>query len=280
MVASECELAQWQLVALPERFEILDAAATSTLVTESEPDVVLHLAGLSSVAQSLGDPDTTLRVNVLGTLNLLQALKAARFAGTLLYVSSGDVYGQVAERDLPINETHLPAPRSPYAVSKLAGESLCYQWWVTEGLRVVIARPFNHIGPGQSNRFAIAAFASQIGAIRRGERPPVVDVGDIDVTRDFTDVRDIVWAYFALLAGGTSGERYNVCSGCESSVRDTLERMIELAGVTAEIRQDPSRLRPAEQRRVVGDPAKIRADTGWQPTVSLDASLKAVLNAA
>ncbi len=126
----------------------------------------------------------------------------------------------------------LPAPRNPYAVSKLAAEALCYQWTVTEGMDIVLARPFNHIGAGQSDRFVISDFARQVAQIKCGQREPVVAVGDIDVTRDFTDVGDVVQAYFALLGAGATGEAYNVCSGREQSIRSLLERLVALAGVT------------------------------------------------
>jgi GDP-4-dehydro-6-deoxy-D-mannose reductase len=278
MVASEPSLSGWDLAPVPGDFQILDAAATDRLVHEAEPDAVLHLAAQSSAADSLRDPETTLQVNVIGTLRLLEALRRANFRGRMVFVSSGDIYGVVPTQSLPIAETLLPAPRNPYGVSKLAAEALCCQWALTEGMHVTIARPFNHIGPGQTERFAIPAFARQLDEIRRRARPPVVEVGDIDVTRDFTDVRDVVRAYFALIESGVSGERYNVCSGEERTVRSLLDTLIELAGIDVEIRQDAARLRPSEQRRAVGDPSKIRAATDWRAKTSIRDSLAAVLD--
>jgi len=178
---------------------------------------------------------------------------------------------------LPVAETRLPAPRNPYAVSKLAAEALCYQWTVTDRMDVVLARPFNHIGWGQSERFVVSDFARQVVEIRRGRRKPVVAVGDIDVTRDFTDVRDGVHAYIALLASGSIGEIYNVCSGRETSIRAVLERLATLAGVEITIEQDPVRFRKSEQRRMCGDPAKIKRATGWEATTPLDDSLHEML---
>jgi GDP-4-dehydro-6-deoxy-D-mannose reductase len=280
MLESAPELADWEMAPLPSDFQVLDADATHRLVADAVPDAVIHLAAQSFVPESFRDPEGTLRVNLFGTLNLLKALKAARFAGPMLFVSSGDVYGLVPEDELPISEKRLPAPRNPYAVSKLAAEALCCQWAATEGMRVVVARAFNHIGPGQSDQFAIAAFAHQLADIRRGKQEPVIVVGELDVTRDFTDVRDVVSAYFALLEQGVSGERYNVCSGIERTVRSMLQRLIELAGVEVEIRVDRSRMRPAEQRRTVGDANKIHATTGWQATTPLEVSLAAMLSAA
>jgi GDP-4-dehydro-6-deoxy-D-mannose reductase len=277
LVASERSLAHWQLVPVSEQFELRDPKAVRALVADTMPDAVLHLAAQSSVAGSLRDPVGTIEVNVLGTLHLLQALQDARFTGPVLFVSSGDVYGKVPDAALPISERQLPSPRNPYAASKLGAEALCQQWTITTSMHVVIARPFNHIGPGQGDQFAIPAFAQQIADIRRGLRDPVVAVGDIDVTRDFSDVRDIVFAYFALLDHGRSGECYNVCSGRERTVRSLLERLIDLADVEVRIVPDETRMRPSEHRRAVGDATKIREATGWQPRMPLDESLSALL---
>jgi GDP-4-dehydro-6-deoxy-D-mannose reductase len=195
----------------------------------------------------------------------------------MVFVGTGDVYGLVPEAELPIAETRPPAPRNPYAVSKAAAEALCWQWTVTEGMDIRLARPFNHIGPGQSDAFVVASLARQIAAIRAGRRDPVVDVGDIDVTRDFTDVRDVVRAYLLLLLRGAPGETYNICSGEERSIRELLLRMAGLAGVDVAVRQDPARQRPAEQRRVCGNPEKIRRATGWVAATPFDESLRAML---
>ena len=280
MLSTEPALRDWSLAPLAEHFRIEDAAETRQVVADAMPDAVIHLAAQSFVPESFRDPEHTLRVNLFGTLNLVQALKEARFAGPLLFVSSGDVYGNVPEDLLPIDETRLPVPRSPYAVSKLAAEALCCQWAAAEHMNIVVARPFNHIGAGQSTRFAVAGFARQVAEIRRGERPPVIEVGDLDVTRDFTDVRDVVRAYFALLDKGASGERYNVCSGVERTIGSMIERLIELAGVSAEVRVDATRVRTDQQRRAVGDPSKLGQRTGWQAMVPLGESLAAMLDAA
>lgn len=278
-VETQPALAHWRIVPTSEQLDILDADAVRDLVAADVPDAVVHLAARSSVADSFKEPGETIRVNLLGTLNLLQALDAVGFQGPMLFVSSGDIYGRVPEDALPISERQLPAPRNPYAVSKLAAEALCFQWSLTGRMKVIIARPFNHIGPGQGMQFALPAFARQIADIRKGIRPPVVAVGDIDVTRDITDVRDIVAAYFALLDGGVNGEVYNVCSGRERTVRSLLERLIHIGGVKVDIVRDEARVRPAEQRRAVGDPAKIREAVGWSARIPLDRSLTELLHA-
>jgi len=266
-----------QLVEPGAGLDLVDADAVAALVAAVRPDWVLHLAAVSHVPQSFREPRRTLEVNVIGTLNVLMALRDAAFSGRMIYVSSGDVYGRVDDDDLPVTEAHLPRPRSPYAVSKLAAEALCAQWAITEGLDVLIARPFNHIGPGQGDQFVVSGFARQVNAIAHGGAEPVVEVGDIDVTRDFLDVRDVIAAYFRLFARGRAGETYNVCSGVERSVRQVLERLLELAGVHATTRAASGRMRPAEQRRMRGSSARLHRDTGWSPSVDLDDSLRAIL---
>ncbi|MCG8669307.1 MAG: GDP-mannose 4,6-dehydratase, partial [Pseudomonadales bacterium] len=221
----------------------------------------------------------TINTNLIGTLNLLQALKTADFRGAFLYVSSGDVYGLVEESDLPISESLQPQPRNPYAVSKVSAELLCQQWSYSEpDWRIMIARPFNHIGPGQNDSFLVPEIAKQLCLIKAGQQSPELQLGDIDVTRDFTDVRDVISAYFTILESGKSGEIYNICSGKERLVRDIILTMCELAGVDATITQDETRLRKSQQRRAVGDYGKLASNTGWQPIIELEESLRAILS--
>ena len=235
---------------------------------------MIHLAAQSNVPAAFSDPERTLRINVLGTLNLLQALKQAGFRGPMVYAGTGDVYGAVAEDALPVDETLLPRPRNPYAVSKLAGEALCRQWCFTEGMQVALARPFNHIGPGQSEEFVVSGLSKQVAAIRGGRQAAELAVGDIDVTRDFSDVRDVVRAYFALLAAGTPGEVYNICSGQERSVRSILEQLMRDCrrrdrdqGRTPRACGRPNSAACAEARN------KMLSATGWRATTPIEQSL-------
>lgn len=267
----------WQLVTTKPH-NLLDSASLDAWLQTGVPDAVIHLAGQTFVPEAFKDPAHTLQVNLLGTLNLLQALKRAGFNGTFLFVSSGDVYGQVAEADLPITESLAPKPRNPYAVSKVAAELLCLQWGYAEGWRMLIARPFNHIGSGQAASFVVPSMAQQLVGVGAGAQRLTLEVGDIDVTRDFLDVRDVISAYFALLEHGRSGEIYNVCSGVERTVRELILQMARLAGVSVELVQDPSRLRPADQRRVVGSAEKLQKDTGWKPGISITETLQSVLS--
>lgn len=242
-------------------------------VAAAKPEAVVHLAAQSSVQASFADPVRTCEVNFLGTLHLLLALKEAGFRGRMLYVSSADCYGAVGDAELPVTEAQPLKPLNPYAVSKAAAEALCYQWSRLEAFEIVIARPFNHIGPGQSTHFAVASFARQIAACRKRRGQPRLVVGDIGVTRDFTDVRDVVRAYVALLERGTNGEAYNVCSGVERPLRDVIGAMLAASGVEMQIEVDPQRLRGIEQRRMRGSFAKLQGATGWQPAIPFEQTL-------
>ncbi len=268
---------RWQLLQ-PPPFDLLDATSLDACFRDGPPAAVIHLAGQTFVPEAIRDPKQTFDINLTGTLNLLQALKRAGFNGKFLYVSSGDIYGQVTEAQLPITEQHLPRPRNPYAVSKLAAELLCLQWSYTEGWCIMAARPFNHIGSGQSPRFVISDMARQLVRVRRGLQPPQLQVGDIDVSRDFLDVDDVISAYLRLLDAGRGGEIYNVCSGVERSIRALIEQLAALAGVTVELQQDTARLRRAEQRRVVGSADKLHRDTGWEAGHSITQTLQSVLS--
>lgn len=256
-------------------FDLCDQNAVDQLIADSKPNWVIHLAAQSNVPAAFKNPEETLQINLLGTLHLLQALDRHHFKGRLLYVSSGDVYGATPEASLPIVETQLPHPGNPYAVSKVAAEALCLQWHLKCAYDILVARPFNHIGPGQRPDFVVPSIAQQI---MNGGAEPVVMVGDIDVTRDFLDVRDVIRAYFALLDKGYPGTIYNVCSGQEQLVRDLANRLACLSGKQVTLVQDSSRFRPADQRRVYGANQRIFKDTGWKPQLSLDQTLQDILN--
>lgn len=269
---------RFELVIPSNVLELRDRNSLAAAVTETRPDCVLHLAGQSFVPASIKDPLTTYVVNFLGTLNLLDALNNCGFNGRFLYVSSGDVYGRVSLEDLPVTEKNLVQPRNPYAVSKAAAELLCVQWKLTHDFDIVIARPFNHIGAGQSEWFVISDFAKQVIEVKLGRRAPEIHVGSIDVTRDFTDVRDVVHAYLLLLEFGQSSEIYNVCSEHEQSIRSMLDELLKLSGIECSIIEEAARKRPNEQTRMFGSYAKLQRQVGWQPMISTKQSLLEVLN--
>lgn len=268
---------RFELVVPATAMELRERATLVAAIGETRPDCVLHLAGQSFVPIAVNDPLATYEVNFLGTLNLLEALKTCGFAGRLLYVSSGDVYGRVSTEDLPVREDHPVRPRNPYAVSKAAAELLCAQWTLAHDFDIVVARPFNHVGPGQAEWFVVSDFAKQIVEIRLGMREAEIRTGSIDVTRDFTDVRDVVQAYLLLLEGGRSGEIYNVCSDKEQTIRGVLEELLRLAKVDCRIMTDVARIRPTEQTRMRGSYAKLRREVGWEPGIDISQSLQDVL---
>lgn len=267
-----------ELQGMPEGLDIRNEEGLQASIGGVQPDWIIHLAARSFVPDSFAHPRETLDVNLFGTLSLLCALRAVNFHGRLLYVSSGDVYGAVPEMALPVDESRWPEPRNPYAVSKLSAETLCLQWHLSEGLDVIVARPFNHIGPGQDEHFVVPALAHQVYSIAAGLQEPTLMVGDIDVTRDFSDVRDVVSAYASLLRSGQSGQIYNVCSGREVTIRSILQTLCTLARVDPVVVQDKSRLRPSEQRRMVANCQRLREHTGWQPAISLQTSLQQILD--
>lgn len=277
VIAADPHAHHWEIAVLPAELDIRSPDLAGEIV-RLRPQAVVHLAARASVAESFRDPQGYFDVNVHGTWNLLRALHSTGFGGRFLYVGSGDCYGRVDEDSLPIAESTPLRPRSPYAVSKVAAEALCYQWSQGGSFEIVLARPFNQIGPGQDARFVVAAFAEQVARIRAGKAPPTMRVGNLDVTRDLSDVRDVARAYLRLVDAGRNGAVYNVASGRETCIRDVLETLLELAGVRAEITVDPARLRADEQRRAVADVKQIELDTGWRATTPLAASLTAVLD--
>jgi GDP-4-dehydro-6-deoxy-D-mannose reductase len=263
---------------LAREHDVRDRADLAAMLREHRPDWVIHLAAQSHVHASWNDPAATLQTNVGGTANLLAALEDTGFEGRLLYVSSADVYGTVPETSLPVDEEVPPAPRSPYATSKVAAEILCRQWARSRPLDFVVARPFNHTGPHQREEFALPRFAREVAMIKLGRREPVLATGDLDVTRDFLDVNDVVDAYILLLQHGVSGETYNVCSGREVLLRDALSMLMDIAGVKAQVVTDPALLRPSEQRRVAGSWRKLAEATGWEPATPFRETLASLVN--
>lgn len=261
------------LSTLKSDIDIRNKESVLECLNNFQADAVLHLAAQSFVPKSFKSPEATFEVNFLGTLRLLEALAESGFKGRFLYVGTGDAYGRVQESELPIRENRLLRPTNPYAVSKAATEALCFQWSQTGPFEVIMARPFNHIGAGQSSNFSISNFAKQIAEISAGLRPPLLSVGNIEATRDFTDVIDVVRAYGLMLANCKNGEIYNVCSGAEQSIRALLLKLLDLSGVSAEIVTDAERYRPTDQPRVCGSYQKLEEQTGWNPEVSIDETL-------
>jgi GDP-4-dehydro-6-deoxy-D-mannose reductase len=257
--------------------DLEDAAAVESAVAAVRPDSIVHLAGQSSVQRSWEDPAGTLKTNLLGLLHLLEGARSLGLAPRLLVVGSAEEYGLVRPEDTPLREDHPLRPASPYAVSKVAQGYLALQYALSRDLPVIRTRTFPHTGPGRGEAFAESSFARQIAEVEAGRRRPVLAVGNLDAVRDFTDVRDVVRAYRALLDRGTAGEVYNVCSGRGRSIGDILRSLLEIAGTQVELQVDRERLRPSDLPSLVGDPRKAREATGWEPRIPLETTLRDLL---
>jgi GDP-4-dehydro-6-deoxy-D-mannose reductase len=242
------------------------------------PSYVVNLAAISTVNESKVSPRHTYDVSFYGTLNILESLAEVSFNGTFLYVSSSEVYGHPDAKTLPLSENSKLSPMSPYAVGKLTAENICSYWAKISSYKIIVARPFTHIGPGQSDRFSISSFAKQIAQIKSGRIDPVIKVGNLETTRDLTDVRDIVSAYWLLLEKGATGEIYNISSGMETSIRATLKRLIQLSDIDISIKVDSTRLRAAQQQRILGNSDKVRRLTSWERKFILDETLKSMIS--
>jgi GDP-4-dehydro-6-deoxy-D-mannose reductase len=256
---------------VPFEGDVLDAHAVLVAVREARPEALVHLAASSSVGDSFGEASEVWRTNVLGTVNVAEALRSEAPAARLLFASSGDVYGRA--KVVPTPEEAPVAPVSPYAASKAAAELAC------SGLSAVVARSFPHTGPGQDRRFAVGSWTAQLVQLR-AEGGGTLHVGDLDVERDLTDVRDVCRAYRLLLDPSVPAGTYNVASGVAVPLRQVVEVLVEAAGVPVKVEHDDARLRPTEVRVLAGDPSKLRAATGWEPEIPLERTLVDALEAA
>jgi GDP-4-dehydro-6-deoxy-D-mannose reductase len=246
----------------PGGLEITQHAAVDARIGEARPDAVVHLAGVSSVARSHEQPGATLQVNVLGAGYLLEAIRRHVPRARVVLIGSGEVYGALT-KGTRASESDPPRPLSPYAASKVAAEVAASQMVTAYGLNVILARPFNHLGPGQSPGFVVPSLARQLLEVAAGRAAPVISVGNLSPVRDFSHVLDVVEGYLLLLERGRPGEVYNLCSGEGRSIEDLLRELQQLIGTRAEVKVDPQRLRPVEIPWLVGNPARIEA-LGWQ----------------
>jgi GDP-4-dehydro-6-deoxy-D-mannose reductase len=265
-----------EVVAIDHEVDITDGPALRAAVVAAAPDVVYHLAALTSVGRSWTDPSEVFRVNAIGTLYLLEAARACAHPPRVLVTSSAEVYGAVPTELLPVTEDAPLAPVTPYAASKVAAEYLGVQAHLAHGLPVLRMRPFNHVGPGQSASFVVSALAERIVEARRTGAESIV-VGNLTARRDLTDVRDVVRAYRLLAERGVAGEVYNVCSGRDIAIADVALEMQRLAGVDLRFDLDPALSRPVDVPVVRGDFTKLREATGWEPHMSLERTLLDVL---
>jgi GDP-4-dehydro-6-deoxy-D-mannose reductase len=258
--------------------DLLDRENVSSIIERTQPDAIAHLAAQAFVPASLADPLDTYDVNAGGTARLLEAVRAIDRSRDekirVLAVGSADVYGPQPTGAYPLTESCAPSAANPYAASKIAAEAFAVAASRSFGTDVVVTRAFNHIGPGQDERFAVSSFARKIARIAAGA-DPVMYVGNLDAERDFSDVRDVVAAYTLLLEKrGDSGEIYNIAGGRAVSMREMLRRLVTISRTAVEIRNDPQLMRPSDIPLLLGSAEKLHAATGWTAAYSLDASLR------
>ncbi|HIE08635.1 MAG TPA: SDR family oxidoreductase [Armatimonadetes bacterium] len=258
--------------------DIRDAVSVKRVIAEVKPDRIYHLAAQSFVPTSFHAPADTLFTNVIGQVNILEAVREIKPDCRVHIAGSSEEYGLVYPDEVPIKETNPLRPLSPYGVSKVAQDLLGWQYHKAYGLYIVRTRAFNHTGPRRGEPFVCSNFAKQIAEIEAGKREPVIRVGNLEAKRDFTDVRDIVRAYWLALEKGEAGEVYNICSGRAWSIREVLSILLSLTEVEVKVEQDPSRMRPVDVPLLVGDYSKFKEATGWEPQIPFERTLLDLLN--
>lgn len=260
--------------------DIRDAQALAQAVATARPTHVIHLAAISHVPTSFKDPLLTWQTNVIGSMNLLEAIKQQAPEAFTLFPSSSEVYGAAFKSGIAVTEDNLPAPLNPYAASKVAAE-YAFREYFRQGLDGVIARPFNHIGAQQSADFVTASFARQIALIEDGQQAPVLKVGNLEAIRDFLDVQDVCDAYIELLKLKGSPDHpvcLNIASGQSRKIRDVLDLLLSQSSAQIIVEQDPDRLRPSDIPIAAGNSTLLKQTTGWQPAIALETTLSQLLH--
>lgn len=258
--------------------DLRDATSTRSVIEEIRPDYIFHLAAQSYVPTSWRAPSESLTTNVIGELNIFEAARKIDLKCRIQVACSSEEYGLVHEDELPIRESNPLRPLSPYAVSKVGQDMLGYQYHKSYNMDIVRTRSFNHTGPRRGPVFVVSDFAKQIADIERGQREPVMYTGNLEASRDFSDVRDIVKAYFMSLEKGKAGEVYNICAEKAWTIREMLDMLLSMTDAKIEIKQDPNRLRPSDVPRLLGDCSKFRKDTGWKPEIPFETTLRDTLD--
>lgn len=260
------------------REDILNEEALPELIRRIAPDVVYHLAGMAHVHESWKNRKETLQVNFWGAFHLIEACRLLPAFPKVLLIGSGECYGFVPEQEQPVRESRALAPSSPYAVSKIAQETLGIEAAKAEKLPVLISRSFNHTGPRQKETFVCSRFAREIALAEKSGVPFVLKVGNMAARRDFTDVRDVVRAYKYIVDHGTPGEPYNVCSGTAVSIQEVLDILVSLTDKKPEVITDPAIFRPVDIPLLQGSAEKLKTETGWKPVYDLKTTLKDLLD--
>ena len=248
------------------------------IIKKVQPDEMYHLAAISFIPTALKNPKITFDTNLYGTLNLYKAIIELKLNPKILFVGSADEYGLVNEKDIPIDEDCPLKPLNPYSISKASTDFLSYFYFKNHHLKIIRVRPFNHIGPRQSPEFVCSSFAKQIAEIERDLKEPIIKVGNLEAKRDFTDVRDMVRAYWLAIQKGKVGEVYNICSRNEVSIKELLDRFLNMSKKKIKIIQDPKRLRPSDLPLLSGNSTKFKKQTGWKQKYLFEKTLQDILN--
>ena len=259
------------------QLDLMDSKTVYEVINKIKPDYVYHLAAIASSVQSFKEPNFVITNNINSQINLLEAIRNTKLNPRIMIVSSAEVYGKVDPKDLPIDEDTPLKPVNPYAVSKLTQDFLGLQYFIAYNIDIIRVRPFNHIGPGQTEQFSTSAFAKKIVEIEKEKKEPVLTVGNLEAKRDFTDVRDMVWAYILLMEKGKSGDVYNIGSGKAYKMSEVLDMMLSFSKVKIKVETDSSLLRPSDNPELVCDNTKIQNLTGWIPEIPLEQTLKDIL---
>lgn len=257
---------------------LVDASSVKALIADVRPDKIFHLAAQSFVPSSWNAPAESLTTNIIGQLNIFEALRESKLLDCWVQIAcSSEEYGMVYPDELPIMETNPLRPLSPYAVSKVGQDYLAYQYYMSYGIKAVRTRGFNHTGPRRGEVFVDSNFSKQAAEIEKNKRPPVIYVGNLEAKRDFTDVRDMVRGYWMSLESCEPGEVYNICSGSAISIADLLDMVIARTGMKIEVKEDPSRLRPSDVPMLEGDYSKFKKATGWTPVIPFQKTLHDIM---
>lgn len=261
-----------------EDADLLDSHSLYTTIARIKPDYIFHLAAQSFVPTSWVSPSVTLEVNVVGTGNLFEAVRQVNIDPVIQIACSSEEYGLVHPDEIPIKETNPLRPQSPYAVSKIAMDYLGYQYFCSYNMRIVRTRGFNHTGPRRGETFVTSNFAKQIALIEKGKQNPLILVGSLESSRDWSDVRDMVRGYLMAVEMCDPGDVYNICTGRAIKVGDMLTMLLSFSKVKATIQPDPLRLRPSDVPVLIGDNTKFVSKTGWKPDIAFEKTMEDLLN--
>lgn len=258
--------------------DILDTHSLYATISLIKPDYIFHLAAQSFVPTSWASPSVTLEANIVGSANLFESVRQASIDPVIQIACSSEEYGLVHSDELPIKETNPLRPLSPYAVSKLAMDYLGYQYYQSYKIRIIRTRGFNHTGPRRGDTFAESNFAKQIALIEKGKQEPVIHVGNLDASRDYTDVRDMVKGYLVAVQKCDPGEVYNICTGSTIKIGDMLNLLLSFSKTKVTVQPDQSRMRPSDVPVLLGDNTKFVAKTGWKPEIPFATTMEDLLN--